>query len=238
MGFDNLSLALTALIVATQAVLGWWLRLHGQTIDGLLIATQRIGAALTPTTIGGGVIGNGAPHPLAWLPAWSQRTGVLPDGNPDPQEYSDCGETCVAIVVAGVHGVPVEAGWIRQMLGGVQRSGLTDGADLVRALALCNISSEVVAGGAYEAYTTLRAYWAAAQPALILGRWLQGDALHWVIAWSWTPDYIGVIDPWTGTRRSILLADFRSKYANMCVHVTATAHYNMTGVPTPGSLPA
>src|SRR6266851_4227644 len=58
-------------------------------------------------------------RPAYYLPNWSQSNAFLPDGSRDSQWYNDCGETCVAMVIAGVWGCPVEPGAIRQRIHGV-----------------------------------------------------------------------------------------------------------------------
>jgi hypothetical protein len=172
--------------------------------------------------------------PLAWLPTWKQTGGVLPDGQPDPAQYNDCGETCVVMVIAAIKGVSMEPGAIRQMLGGWQRTGLTTGADLAQALQDCNIScAETTLGGA-DAFQQVKNHWGHAMPMIALGEWLNPGVLHWVLIWSWSPSFVGVIDPWTGEKRNIAQGDFIRLFRGSMVVVTEPCRYNMAKAAQPG----
>ena len=231
---------LVVLILAQLALTTVTQRYHGQSAaiyqellllvkTGTQWATQQ---ALAPPAGGGQQTSFG---PLSWLPAWSQTLGRLPDGNPDPQAYSDCGETCCAMIVAAVHGVPVEPGALRQYIGGVQRSGLTNAGDLVAILELCHVAATASADSAAEALVAVRSHWANAQPVIVLGTWLSTPCLHWEIAWSWSATEVGMLDPWTGRRVTMQVTDWLMRYAGEIVAVGAQCHYDMHEARTPGS---
>lgn len=176
------------------------------------------------------------PHgPLTWLPTWSQTAGRLPDGNPDPQQYSDCGETCIAMVLGGVFGVELEPGALREQLGGPSRPGVTSALDLAQLLADNHVSHSVQCTDAHGLGDALRTCWANAWPAVILGTWLGGDVLHWVLLRSWDASSIDVCDPWTGTARRFSTGEVLAMYRGWLVTALAHCHYDMSRIPTPGS---
>lgn len=177
------------------------------------------------------------PHgPLAWLPCWSQLSGVLPDGNPDPQRYNDCGETCVAGVIASVRGMIISPGDVRQYLHGTTGTGLTTPLDLVNALRHYTVMAQQLSTRTSTAWATLKSYWAMALPVIILGTWNPPSGfLHWVTLSSYAPQSIEVINPWDGARHDISADDFTQQYAGWLVLLQNHLHFDMSGEPTPGT---
>lgn len=192
------------------------------------------GAMAVGPKVAGGVAARDY-FPLAALPRWKQTGGLLPDGNLDPQQWNDCGETCVAGIVAAVHGVDVSPGDVRESLGGPQRSGLTTAVDLVTALQHFEVAASVLATTWQNAWLRLRAQWVVAMPVIMLGNWLSSSSLHWVTMVGMEQGGVRVIDPYTGTERVMLQAEFTGKYAGFMVLVNAHLHYDKSATPTPGT---
>lgn len=183
-------------------------------------------------SVGGSSGGTG---PLTWLPLWRQTAGVLPDGSPDPQAANDCGETCVAMVLAALTGVLMEPGMIRQQLGGVGRSGLTTGNDLVQALAINHVTAvaqDYVPEGAWEACDTA---WEHGYPVIALGHWMSPDYLHWMLLDNKVAQWLVFIDPWTGKEKQIDRPTFLAEFAATLILFGVAPRYNVRGVPTPGA---
>ena len=179
--------------------------------------------------------GGGAYGPLSWMPHWKQTGGVLPDGQTDPQQYNDCGETCVAMVVAAVRGVAVSPGDIRQQLGGVKRSGLTTASDLVQALHLNHVRAHVETADAANAWMTLAGCYAVAKPAIVLGYWLSMACMHWMLLADKSPGVFVFVDPWTGEEISVALPQWNSRYCQSTVIVDDHLAYDAHNEPTPGT---
>jgi len=187
--------------------------------------------AIPPAVAGGGF------GPLVWLPAWKQTGGLLPDGRPDPQEDNDCGETCVAMVIAAMRGVAVEPGDIRQELGGTSRIGLTTPEDLVLALADNHVVAHIERVDARNGWMMLAACYGIAKPAIVLGRWLNMSCLHWMLLVDKSPGQFQFIDPWTAGRHSLTLAQWDGQYAGAIVVVDDRPMYDAHLWPTPGTGP-
>ena len=197
------------------------------------IASGGGGVLMTSTEGAGGAAANVGP--LNWLPIWKQSGGVLPDGATDPQQWNDCGETCVAMVVAAIRGVKVEPGYIRQQLGGTARSGLTTANDLRTALLMNNVPATELSNDAAEGWRQLMAHWALACPVIVLGNWLNPGSLHWYLLRGFGAGVMKFCDPWTGTEVGLTQAQFNHLYTGSMVAVAEHCHWVMTGSPTPGT---
>lgn len=172
--------------------------------------------------------------PASYIPAWSQNRGVLPTGDPDWQAQNDCGETCVAMCVAGVWGCPVEPGSIRQYLNGPQGSGLTDGAALVRALHYYSVSSHVELVNGLDAWARILAVVASQRCVIMLGRWpTPGLALHWMVAVSDGADVVQYVNPWNGARSFLAKADWLGYESGQLVMLDSHLHFDCRTWPDP-----
>ena len=187
------------------------------------------------TAASGSAAAGGGFGPLVWIPAWKQTGGLLPDGRRDPQEDNDCGETCVAMVVAAVRGVAVEPGAIRQALGGTNRSGLTTPEDLVLALADNHVVAHIERVDRRNGWMLLAACYGVAKPAIVLGYWLNLSCLHWMLLVDKSPGQFMFIDPWTGGRHNLTMAQWDSLYAGAMVVVDDRPMYDSHLMPTPGT---
>jgi hypothetical protein len=197
------------------------------------IASGGGGVLMTSTEGAGGAAANVGP--LNWLPTWRQTGGVLPDGAVDPGQYNDCGETCVAMVIAAVKGVLLEPGYVRQQLGGPNRSGLTNAHDLATALLMSHIPATELSNNAAEGWRQLMAHWALACPVIVLGNWLSPRSLHWYLLSGYGAGVMKFRDPWTGTEVGLTQAQFAKLYNGSMVTVAEHCHYVETGTPTPGT---
>lgn len=169
--------------------------------------------------------GSGTSRTRASLPVWNQLNDPLPDGNQDAFSTSDCGEECVAEVVYGLRGVVVSAGAIRYMLGGALRTGLSTAADLVSVLRIDNIPSAGVSCGWADALPLLERQSVAGQPSILLGTWLGGSALHWVVATTVADGVLHFNDPWGGSRRKMAYSDALPLYQGSLVLVSDPIAY-------------
>src|SRR6185312_1801556 len=151
----------------------------------------------------------------AALPAWNQQLVALSDGSLAAGRYNECGETCVAAIVAAVWGVPVSPDQIRAGDGGPGRGPLTTADDLVRMLATCNVAASSRQVSAASAWPTIEGSTQDGRPVIILGEWpTPGGALHWLNATSTgDPNRVYYNNPWNGARSWLEEQDFTRLYA-------------------------
>jgi Papain-like cysteine protease AvrRpt2 len=173
-------------------------------------------------------------NPLSYLPVWKQLGGLLPDGQPDPQQYNDCGETCVAMVVAAVQGIGLEPGYVRQQLGGPQRTGLTTSGDLALALATNRVSSRPDAKCCRAAWDALKVSWGNALPVIVLGHWLNPASLHWMLLYGYDGVNFQFIDPWQGSIAIVDWARWSLQNAASQVFVLQHLHFDCSHESQPG----
>ena len=236
------SIALTFLILgaALTAINAWQSGSHlalAARLQGVLESLSRVSASIAPSTVGVGATpkssAGGGVSVVPWmdltaLPAWSQKTAYLPDGTLDPQAYNDCGETCVSMIVASVHGVAVGPGSVRANNGGVGRGGLTTADDLVRMLGYYNVAAHVASPAKEDLPKVLGALALSGQPAVVLGTWpTPGGTLHWMISVSNGPKW-GYMNPWGGVRSWWDWANTQANYAGSIVVVDGHLHYDMS----------
>lgn len=165
---------------------------------------------------------------LSALPAWSQLSAILPDGSYDPQAADDCGETCVACIVAAVHGVPVSPGSVRSNLANPGRSGLTDGAALVSALAYYAVLAEAESTPAVDLEAVITHWSNQGHPTIVLGEWPDpGGSLHWLLT-TGSNSLWHVMNPWGGKRQVLNWADATRLYRGTVVIALAYTHYDMS----------
>jgi hypothetical protein len=172
--------------------------------------------------------------PASYVPAWSQNAGVLPDGVIDPGHWNDCGEMCVSMCVAGVWGVPVEAGAVRQYLQGPEGSGLTDGLALRKALRYYSVKSHVAMIAGEAAFRLVLDSVAAQRVVIMLGTWEgPGTALHWMLGVSDGAEVIQYVDPWDGARAFVTKANWLELYAGQLVILDSHLHFDCRTWPQP-----
>lgn len=239
MNTQSVALAIVVLGAGMTALSAWQAGSHlalAARLQGVLESLSRVSASMAPvspvpvgvtkSTAGGGV--SVTPWlDLTALPAWSQQTAYLPDGTLDPAAYNDCGETCVSMIVASVHGVAVGPGSVRANNGGVGRGGLTTADDLVRMLGYYNVAAHVSSPAREDLPKILGALALIGQPAIVLGTWpTPGGALHWMISVSNGPKW-GYVNPWGGVRSWWDWAHTQNSYAGAVVVVDGHLHYDM-----------
>lgn len=150
-------------------------------------------------------------------PIVAQRSALLPDGQVDPANTTDCGEACVASVLEVASGYRISPGCVRQALGEPRDNGRTVASELSRLLTGLGVPSWIYAEGAADSWehcAKLRHY---GFYRIVLGYWLTFPALHWVLAYERTSRSLRVMDPWGGEERSISEADFQTHYASAMV---------------------
>lgn len=167
------------------------------------------------------------------LPSWSQQNTVLPDGAFDPGRFNDCGETCVAMVVAACRGVAVSPGAVRAAIGGPGAAALTDAVDLVSMLRFYNVSADALYVGSAGLEAHLRALAVQGLGSIVLGLWpVPGGALHWMLTrgaasvWSY-------VNPWTGERSWWDWPNTRGAYRGQVVVIHDHYLWDMASRPMP-----
>jgi hypothetical protein len=161
------------------------------------------------------------------LPALNQLSAILPDGTLDPGAYDDCGETCVAAIVAAVHGTPISPASVRANLGGIRSSGLTTGDDLVTALAFYNVKAAVKTVSPAELQTALTEWNNLGFATIVLGEWPSpGNCLHWMLTTGVQGDW-QFMNPWGGERQFLAWDAVPGLFRGQYVLVESGLHYNM-----------
>jgi hypothetical protein len=136
------------------------------------------------------------PRTLPMPPLVSQLQTVLPDGTIDPASLTDCGESCMGSALAGLTGVLLSPGCIRQAMGLPSTSGNSNASQLaaVAHLARGEIVVSFHTGDAlWKSLGYLRKH---GRYALILGHWLSPDYGHWVLAYERDGSAVRVMGPW------------------------------------------
>lgn len=206
-GFWTLVLAILAGLTLYVRGLAAGQSQHTEALAGIQGAISDVKANLA---------GGGSP---AQLPAYDQLADPNPDGTMPTGRANECGEECAAMVVAWVHGVPMEADYLRYLLGGARRQPLTTGADLVRILALCNVRSSVGSPATGDLAAQVQKINKAGGLAIMLGAWLDPGILHWIVATASSINGCTVTDPWGGRRYNLAWSKAESLYGGTLVEV-------------------
>jgi hypothetical protein len=184
-------------------------------IQGQLELTKRIAQENqnAVATLAGGAAGTVAVAPL------NQHDAALPTGGIDPAWATDCGETCVAMLVAAKKGVPIGIARIRYLLGKPNTDGRTTGSDLVRALAMCDLAAHERAADATTSLTEIKRNLDVGRTSIVLGNWVSPNMPHWMVALRYNEAVMYFDDPWIGAERALTYADYETKYKGEYVHM-------------------
>lgn len=180
---------------------------HGQALASVQGAIDQVRASLA---------GAGGPRPL---PVWDQLNDPNPDGTLPAERANECGEECCAMVISFCHGVPVEADYLRFLLGGAKRQPLTTGADLVRILALCNVKAQVLAPSTADLAHEVQRITKGGRVAIALGEWVDPTIQHWVVCVAASLNGWTVADPWGGRKYNAAWPRAQGAYAGQIVEV-------------------
>lgn len=153
--------------------------------------------------------------------AVSQLLYVLPDGQLDPEAPNDCGETCVTSLFTTARGLTLAPGCVRQMLGGHNRTGLTDAGALTTVLDALAMRPSSGSGGDR---LVLSNKVADGDWVITLGHWVSPAVAHWVVLYDYGPMRAWFMDPWTGRVRSKLWSAFMNLYLRSWVAVPDPVH--------------
>jgi ABC-type bacteriocin/lantibiotic exporter with double-glycine peptidase domain len=163
---------------------------------------------------------------LPGIPVWNQLNDPLPDGQQDSQNFNDCGEECVAMLIKAYGGPELPAGQIRMLLHGINGTGITTGDDLVRALAMFKdrqgrtIAAHVRSGidaATFQVEATHAI--SSGLPVIALGDWVTRGYGHWVVVRGTDETGIAVNDPWGGLNRVISWSDVNALFDGCYVHL-------------------
>lgn len=162
------------------------------------------------------LVGSGGALSIAPL---AQSDAQLPTGGVDPQWYNDCGETCVAMLVAAKKGVPIGVARVRYLLRGPNGDARTTAVDLVNVLAMCDLKAHDVYSNGPNAYDEVRRNLDAGRSSVVLGEWITSGVEHWMEVVSYGDDSITFNDPWIGAHRIETRVGFIAKYGGAYVHM-------------------
>jgi hypothetical protein len=130
----------------------------------------------------------------------SQLTYPLPDGRPDPQNFNDCGESCVSSVLATSSGVMIDPGALRQALGGTDRSGITTAGNLQYLLSRLGVDASVASG---VDRPELESKVGTGHWVIALGYFQGPNELHWCVVYDYGRWRVWFMDPWVGRVRAL-----------------------------------
>ena len=230
---ETLAATLGVLAAAMAGVAVLMARTYVQVMN-ILQGLHRSGVSMRGGTGGnGGTTPIGSPLPArtstapraVTLPQWDQLNDPLPTGQADPYAATDCGEECVAEIVYAVRGVPLSAGDVRYLLGGPARIGLTNAADLVRALGICHVRAEAHSHAWDQAMPVIQTAVRDNRYAIALGDWDAPNMLHWVNISSAGSVGMMVSDPWHGKRRYPSNAELSQAFAGWWVEILERGQY-------------
>jgi ABC-type bacteriocin/lantibiotic exporter with double-glycine peptidase domain len=155
-------------------------------------------------------------HPL---PVVSQQQALLPDGNRDPANQTDCGEACLTVILEAAGRGNLSPGCIRQWLGKPQTSGVTSGDELALILRRCRVPAHVAELSDTTAEDEIRARAETGGAAIILGAWVDPRFDHWVVTGRLSDLGVWVSDPWAGIIRELSWDTFLAQYFGVMVAV-------------------
>jgi hypothetical protein len=166
---------------------------------------------------------------------WNQLNDPGPSGV-DAQEYYDCGEECVSMVMEACTGQYTTEGQVRQGTPGHVWNVGTDGKSLETYLTGHGCPATVAYPGVQDMLNIVRYRFQQGYPTLVLGRFLDQfpKNLHWVVVVDVEGDQIGYNDPWGGRRQYVSSGWFASRYNQQI----ATPQIVQVNVPVKGHKPA
>lgn len=153
-------------------------------------------------------------------PVMSQRKALLPDGNEDPDNLSDCGEACVSSIVMGRRHIYISPGCIRQSLGERSHAGLTDELALSWVLERLGISAVPMYMGPHAAWDRLHRLRRVRHWVITLGAWISPSEFHWMVGYEGTGHLLWFMDPWQGDYRALNRSQFDAGYAGTLVVIS------------------
>ena len=156
---------------------------------------------------------------VAKLTIYDQLNDPNPDGSLPTGRANECGEECCAMVIQWAHHVPVEADYLRFLLGGARRQPLTTGPDLVRILALCNVKARVGSPATGELPAEVQRIVKGGGLAVLLGGWVDPSIAHWVVVTAASINGCTVADPWGGRSYNIAWSKAQGLYGGTIVEV-------------------
>lgn len=223
-----IDLAIAGLISAFAVLLGavaGYIQLRGQQIktatevQGVKEQVQHQGSGGAPTTIVSVPPAGAGTRPALAAPAWNQLNDPLPDNAQDPYATTDCGEESTAMAIAACGGPQLPAGVLRQLLGGPNRTGVTDAPALCYLLALFKIPAHPRQCDPDTAWIEWSHAFDAGKLVIALGYWVTQGYLHWVLIRQTGPQELTFNDPWGGLERSMDKGTAQKLYQGMYVHI-------------------
>ena len=157
-------------------------------------------------------------------PVISQTQARLPDGSPDPAGPTDCGEACVASVMAHHTGLTFAPGAIRQALGLPPTDGSTTPVDLARVLGAFGCDPSSIPCPNEVSITSWGDYTGPGRAVLWLNHLYGPDQAHWVLAFSVTHAGPIAMDPLQEQYRQLTWEQIRSLTAGFGILVKASQY--------------
>lgn len=157
------------------------------------------------------------------IPLIGQNSTVLPDGSPDPDHATDCGEACVsAVALAFGYGSTIgfSPGEVRRLIrsGWRDTSGLTTAQDLCVALwRIAQIPAHERDSNILQLHVESGNAFTKRVPLIVLGSW--DGSPHWVVCCAVNKEGWLVMDPWVPTYRRISWQAVMAQYGGSYVHL-------------------
>jgi hypothetical protein len=228
---------LSMFAVLIGAVAGY-IKLRGEAIaqrEKLQAVKEQVeqqGSGGSPTTVVAVPPMQGAGKSILTAPVWNQLNDVLPDGQQDPYATTDCGEESVAMAIAACGGPSLPAGVLRQLLGGVDRPGMTTARDLSYLLSLFKVSNHPRQADPDAAWTEWQHSYQAKYLVIALGYWVSPGFRHWCLIRETDSAALVLNDPWGGQVRTLSRDQAQRLYCGEYVHIDQAVTAPAAGPPS------
>jgi len=133
--------------------------------------------------------------------------------------------------------VPVEAGWLREILGGPERSGLTTAEDLSALLTACHVQNKLLSVAPGGIISDLKISYGERRLVALLGAYGPGGVMHWITMVGMAPGRVTVYDPWVGATVVWTEDNLVAAYAGSGVVCMEPILFDASHLAQPGTTP-
>lgn len=240
---EVITLTMSIVLVILQGAIVWYLRQHGLTLQQISQAAPAPQTPLLRPFDPDEEFIDDSPDPVSFtrlrrrplsiLPEWRipKDPGVASEGEEHWEGLS--GETCIAIVLAGVRGVPLSPFTVYEAGQRTDYMGPATGLQLVLNLAHYHITAHVESPAAFGLWDRLASHARTERPAFVLVTTGEAPAqTRWVVSCrvglEWT-----YIETLSGRRLSASRDAAERCYAGQMVVISDNVHYDLRSLLTP-----
>lgn len=133
-------------------------------------------------------------------PVVSQLQALLPDGNVDPARATDCGWACLSSALAGISGIDLAPGCLREAAGLSEWNGTSTANQVLGVARRLGVNAEAATFGSPTLWRQLRRLRNHGRYMMLLGGWIDPTIGHWVLAYSRDSEAVEVMGPYSSRR--------------------------------------